>query len=52
MSRTVDRWDKFQRDNPDIKVPAVREPINKAHLSEKDMERATPSPALPEQGSR
>lgn len=39
MTRTVDRWEKLQRDNPQLRVPNVVEPIDKPHLSEQEMER-------------
>lgn len=39
MSRTVDRWDKLQNDNPEIKVPRIIEPLEKPHLTEREMER-------------
>ena len=39
MLRTVDRWDKLQRDNPQLKVPKVDEPIEDSHLDDSKMER-------------
>lgn len=39
MSRTVDRWDKLQSDNPDVRVPKIVEPNDKPHLTPKEMER-------------
>ena len=39
MSRTVDRWDKLQRDNPQLDVPRVVEPGETPHLRESEMTR-------------
>lgn len=39
MGRTVDRWDKLQTDNPNVRVPRVDEPNVKPWLSDADMER-------------
>ena len=41
MSRTVDRWEKLQRDNPDVLVPYVIEPLVQPHLKDEDMNRTT-----------
>lgn len=39
MSRTVDRWDELQRNNPTLDVPRVVEPVEKPHLRESEMTR-------------
>ena len=39
MSRTVDRWDALQRNNPNLAVPKVVEPLTTPHLDTQDLKR-------------
>lgn len=45
MSRTVARWDNLSRNNPDLKVPKVVEPLDTPSLSDDALQRdPTPTP--------